>query len=207
VFAIAGPRRTAEVAARVTAQVTALVVAMARAQWLRSFAMLAALVLGLLTWSEDGDARAEGGSGLAAQAVLGVSWLAELDNSPPVNATQPTYPGGSLGGLFNRPGLIGGFAAGFLGTGVVGLLFGHGMIGELSGFPAVLGLLFQLALLAMLARLIWSWWRVGSVATVPDLSPRQLADAYERSRNEALPDIDADYDGDVGQEAKKIIRG
>ena len=174
---------------------------------LGSFATLAVLVLGLLTWSEDGDARAEGGSGMAAQAALGFSRLAGLDNLLPANATQPTYPGGSLGGLFNRPGLIGGFAAGFLGTGVVGLLFGHGMIGGLSGFPAVLGLLFQLTLLAMLARLIWSWWRVGSVATVPDLSPRQLADAYERTRNEPLPNFDTDYDGEAGQEAKKIMRG
>jgi len=58
----------------------------------------------------------------------------------------------------------------------------------------------------MLARLIWSWWRVGSVATVPDLSPRQLADAYERSRNVVLPDIDMDYDGEAGKEVKKIVR-
>jgi hypothetical protein len=173
------------------------------ARRLRSFATLAVLVLGLLTCSEDGDARAEGGSGFAAREALGFSRLAALDNSLPAGAAQPTYPGGTLGGLFNRPGLIGGFAAGFLGTGVVGLLFGHGMIGGLSGVPAIFGLLFQLALLAMLARLIWSWWRIGSVATVPDLSPRQLADAYERSRNKALPDIDANYDGEVGQEAKK----
>jgi len=177
------------------------------ARRLRSFATLAVLVLGLLTWSEDGDARAEGGSGLAAQDALGFSRLAALDNSLPANAAPATYPGGSHGGLFNRPGLVGGFAAGFLGTGVVGLLFGHGMFGGLSGFPAVLGLLFQLTLLAMLARLIWSWWRVGSVATVPDLSPRQLADAYERSRNVVvLPDIDTDYDGEAGKEAKKIMR-
>jgi hypothetical protein len=120
--------------------------------------------------------------------------------------TPPTYQGGSLGGLFNRPGLIGGFAAGFLGAGVVGLLFGRGMIGELSGFPAILGLVFQLALLGMLGRLIWSWWRLDSAAAVPDLSPRQLADAYERSRHEALPDIDADFEDDAGRDGKKIIR-
>jgi hypothetical protein len=80
------------------------------------------------------------------------------------------------------------------------------MIGELTGFPAVLGLLFQLTLLGMLGRLIWSWWRLDGVATVPDLSPRQLADAYERTRNETLPDIDADYESDANRDAKKIIR-
>jgi hypothetical protein len=198
VFAIAGPRRTTEVAAQAGA--------MPRTRWLRSLATLAVLVLGLLAWSEDSDARAEGGSSLAALGPLGFSRLAELDDPLPANATQPTYPGGSLGGLFNRPGLIGGFAAGFLGAGVVGLLFGHGMIGELTGFPAVVGLLFQLTLLGMLGRLIWSWWRLDSTASVPDLSPRQLADAYERSRNEALPDIDLDYEADPDRDAKKAIR-
>jgi hypothetical protein len=193
VFAIAG-RRAKEAAA------------MPHAQWLRSLATLAVLVLGLLTWSEDGDARAEGGLSLAEQSVLGFARLAEFDNPSPADVTQPTYHGGSLGGLFNRPGLIGGFAAGFLGAGVVGVLFGHGMVGELTGFPAVLGLLFQLTLLGMLGRLIWSWWRLDSVATAPDLSPRQLADAYERSRNETLPDIDADYESDADRDTKKIMR-
>jgi hypothetical protein len=193
-IAIAGPRAATEV--------TAEAASMPPTQWLRSLTTLALLVLGLLIWSKDGDARAEGGSSLAAQGVLGFSRLAEFDHPSPADITQPTYQGGSLGGLFNRPGLIGGFAAGFLGAGVVGLLFGRGMIGELSGFPAFLGLLFQLTLLGMLGRLIWSWWRLDSAAAVPNLSPRQLADAYERSRHEALPDIDTDCDGD----AKKIIR-
>ena len=35
---------------------------------------------------------------------------------------QPT--GGSLGGLFSRPGVVGGFSAGFLGAGVLGIVFG-----------------------------------------------------------------------------------
>lgn len=179
---------------------------MPHAQWLRSLATLAVLVLGLLMWGEDGDARAGDGSTLAAQGALGFARLAEFDNPSPADMTQPTYHGGSLGGLFNRPGLIGGFAAGFLGAGVVGVLFGHGVVGELTGFPAVLGLLFQLTLLGMLGRLIWSWWRLDSVATVSDLSPRQLADAYERSRHETLPDIDANYESDAGRDAKKAIR-
>ena len=131
VFTIAEPRTATEAAAQLAARLLA--------RRLRSFATLAVLVLGLLTSSEDGDARAEGGSGLAAKDALGFSRLAPLDNSLPANAAPPTYPGGSHGGSFNRPGLVGGFAAGFLGTGVVGLLFGHGMFGGLSGFPAVLG--------------------------------------------------------------------
>ena len=107
-------------------------------------------------------------------------------------AAQPAYPAGSLGGLFSRPGLIGGFAAGFLGAGVFGLLFGHGVIGELSGAPSILGLIFQFALLLALGWLIWAWWRADKAATVAKLSPRQLADAYGRARNGGLPDVAAD---------------
>src|SRR5262249_5686096 len=104
-------------------------------------------------------------------------------------AAQPAYPAGSLEGLFSRPGLIGGFAAGFLGAGIFGLLFGHGVVGELSGAPSILGLIFQFALLLALGWLIWTWWRADKTAAA---SPRQLADAYERARNETLPDLAAD---------------
>ncbi len=103
-------------------------------------------------------------------------------------AAQPT--GGSLGGLFNRPGVVGGFSAGFLGAGVLGLVFGHGLTTELNGAASMLGLIFQLTLIVMLARLFWTWWRVEKSAALNDRSPRQLADAYGRLRNEAVPDID-----------------
>jgi hypothetical protein len=84
--------------------------------------------------------------------------------------------------------MIGGLAAGFLGAGVLGVLFGHGMVGELTGLPSILGLFLQLGLLLLLARLIWTWWRLDKAAALAALSPRQLADAYGRSRNEGLGD-------------------
>ncbi len=51
--------------------------------------------------------------------------------------TQPGSPGASSraaadragGGFFNRPGLLGGLAAGFLGAGLFGMLFGGGLFG------------------------------------------------------------------------------
>ena len=87
-FAIAGPREAPEVAAEAGA--------IAAAQWLRSLATLAVLVLGLLTWGEDGDAHAEGRSSLAAQGVLGFARLAEFGNLSPADMTPPTYHGGSV---------------------------------------------------------------------------------------------------------------
>ena len=162
-------------------------------RWLRSLATLAALMLGLLTWTEDADARLEGGRSAAsshASVSTGYSRLVSLDILPAPAAAPPAHPG-SLGGLFNRPGLLGGFAAGFLGSGVLGLLFGHGVVDELSGIASVTGLVFQLALIAMLARLIWTWWRDDKANASAALSLRQLADAYGRPRHEALPTIDA----------------
>jgi hypothetical protein len=169
----------------------AIVTAPPGGRWLRSLATLAALTLGLLTWTEDADARLEGGLSAAsnrASVSTGYSRLVSLDTSSA--AVPPPHPG-SLGGLFSRPGLLGGFAAGFLGSGVLGLLFGHGVVDELTGIASVTGLVFQLALIAMLARLIWTWWRDDKTNAFAALSPRQLADAYGRPRHEALPTIDA----------------
>jgi len=162
-------------------------------RWLPSLTALIALTLGLLIWTEDADARLGDGFGFAGAgpaAASTIGSLAGFDDPLRPAVAQPSYPGGTLGGLFNRGDLIGGFAAGFLGSGVVGLLFGHGVVGELSGVASVLGLLFQLALLVMLGRLIWIWWRDDKADALASLSPRQLADAYGRPRHEGLPDFD-----------------
>jgi hypothetical protein len=164
-------------------------------------ATLAALALGLLLPADDADARFEDGLSVAGAGRGTILSLRPVIATAPENVAalvgsltysgQPAYQGGSLGGLFNRPGLIGGFAAGFLGAGLLGFLFGHGLVGELTSVASVLGLIFQLALIVMLARLIWTWWRADKAATFAGLSPRQLADAYGRPRHEALPDFDS----------------
>lgn len=162
-------------------------------RWLASLATLIALILGLLIGTEDADARLGDGlsfAGPGAAAALAIGSLVGFDDPLLPAAAQPSYPGGTLGGLFNRGDLIGGFAAGFLGSGVIGLLFGHGVVGELSSVASVLGLMFQLVLIVMLGRLIWTWWRDDKAVAGADLSPRQLADAYGRPRHEALPDSD-----------------
>ena len=166
-----------------------------RARWLRSLLAFAVLTFAFLVWVEEADARLADKARLAtAASAIGSSRLAAMDTRADDSpcAAQPAYPVGSLGGLFSRPGLIGGFAAGFLGAGLFGLLFGHGIIGELSSFPSMLGLLLQVALLLMLGRLIWTWWRADKAAAMAELSPRQFADAYERTRNETMPDVKTD---------------
>jgi len=160
-------------------------------QWLRSFAAFAAMAVAIMIWSEDADAR------LPREASLSGTSARDF-MAPPVATSAPVrmaaldhvsagQQSGSLGGLFNRPGLLGGFAAGFLGAGMLGLLFGHGLFGGLNGVASFLGLLFQLALVVLLCRLIWTWWSGRNLPAFSGLSPRQLADPYLRSRHEWLP--------------------
>jgi len=169
-------------------------------QRLRSLATFTALAVALLLWAEDADARLEGGPSvgssaegtlLAPRVAAPAPALAVIAANDHATAGSSSYPGGSLGGLFSRPGLIGGFAAGFLGSGVVGWLFGHGFVGELGSVASILGLIFQLALILLLCRLIWSWWSGRNAPAFAGLTPRQLADPYLRSRHEFLPDIEA----------------
>jgi predicted lipid-binding transport protein (Tim44 family) len=83
---------------------------------------------------------------------------------------------------FQRPGLLGGLAAGFIGAGLLGMLFGNGFFGGLGGFASMLGLLAQIAVVTGIGWLAWSWWQRRGMAAFAGLSPRQLADAYDRPR-------------------------
>jgi predicted lipid-binding transport protein (Tim44 family) len=84
----------------------------------------------------------------------------------------------------HRPGLIGGLVAGFLGAGFLGLLFGNGFFAGLGGIASLVGLVLQIALFAFVGWLAWGWWHRRASPAFAGLSPRQLADAYDRPRNE-----------------------
>jgi predicted lipid-binding transport protein (Tim44 family) len=78
--------------------------------------------------------------------------------------TQPGSKTGTVGQTAARPGLfggglLGGLAAGFLGAGLFGLLFGHGFFGGMAGLASVIGLLLQIALVVVVARLLFAWWQ------------------------------------------------
>lgn len=139
-----------------------------RFRWLLAIFAVATALTFIVT---DADARVRGGFGSRGTRTF---------SAPPPTATAPkatrpiersvTQPGqtgaaginrpaAASGGFFNRPGLLGGLAAGFLGAGLFGLLFGHGFLGGLGGFASILGLLLQIALVVIVARLAWSWWQ------------------------------------------------
>lgn len=161
---------------------------------IRTVARLALLAAAVLIGGDDvelslADGLSFGAGGTGAFMLLVSVAAAEtaITHQPPttLQAGLPGHPGGgSLTGLFQSGGWLGGFAAGFLGSGLLGLLFGRGLVGELGSIPSYFGLAFQLALLAMLGRLIWTRWRSGDAIGVGTLSPRQLADPYLRSRDD-----------------------
>ena len=56
-------------------------------------------------------------------------------------------------------GMLGGLAAGFLGAGLLGMLFGGGMFSGLGGLSSILGLILQIGLIVLVVRLAMSWWQ------------------------------------------------
>ena len=155
--------------------------------WLRQLAAFAVFAAALTLWTDNVDANLKGLSSFVRSPVP------SFVQSPPVSpyvvvaALDHPSPGtqsGSLGVLYNRPGLVGGFAAGFLGAGLLGVCFGHGMFSGLNSTAAFFGLMFQLALVVLLCRVIWTWWSGRNQPAFTGLSPRQLADPYLRTRHE-----------------------
>ena len=106
----------------------------------------------------------------------------ERSMTQPAVPARPSTAGAAAGqqatgGFFNRPGFLGGMFAGFLGAGLLGLLLGNGFLGGLGGFASILGLLLQVALVVIVARLLWSWWqRRNAYATAGGPSLRQGLD-------------------------------
>jgi predicted lipid-binding transport protein (Tim44 family) len=76
---------------------------------------------------------------------------------PAVRPVAPVVP--NNGGFLNRPGLLGGFAAGFLGAGLFGMLFGNGLVGGLGGMASFFGLLLQIGLVVIVSTVAWRWWQ------------------------------------------------
>jgi predicted lipid-binding transport protein (Tim44 family) len=85
-------------------------------------------------------------------------------------------PGFAPSGGFGRS-FMGGLAGGLIGAGLFGLLTGHGFFGGIGGFASILGFLFQIALLAFLARLAFQWWQ-GRQTAASGLGPRSGANLF-----------------------------
>lgn len=72
-------------------------------------------------------------------------------------------------------GMRGGFMGGLLGAGLIGLLLGYGFAGGLGGLASVLGLLLQVALIVILARLAFRAFQRRAQPAYAGPSPRAAA--------------------------------
>src|SRR6202041_353524 len=136
----------------------------------QAMAVVLSLALPLMLAVSSADARVGGGLSMGSRGARTFSAPPSTSTAPgtaqPFNRTltQPGSPGiGSAtgGGFFNSPGrgMLGGFAAGFLGAGLLGMLFGGGMFGGLGGMSSMLGLILQIGLIVILVRMAMSWWQ------------------------------------------------
>src|ERR1700680_3208428 len=136
----------------------------------KAMAVVLSLALPLMLAISSADARIGGGGSSGSRGARTFSAPPSTSTAPgtaqPFNRTftQPGSPGLGApagGGFFNRPGmgLFGGLAAGFLGAGLLGMLFGGGMFGGLGGLSSIIGLVLQIGLIIIVVRLAMSWWQ------------------------------------------------
>jgi predicted lipid-binding transport protein (Tim44 family) len=81
----------------------------------------------------------------------------------PAGAAQAAQP--SRG--FGMGGMLGGLAAGFLGAGLFGMLFGDGFMSGMAGFAGFLGLMLQIGLVVVLGMLAYRWWQRRNAPPAP----------------------------------------
>jgi predicted lipid-binding transport protein (Tim44 family) len=138
----------------------------------KALAVALSLALPVMMAMSAADARVGGGGSSGSRGTRTFSAPPSTATSPgtatPFNRTmtQPGSPGvgapaAAGGGFFNRPGMgmLGGLAAGFLGAGLLGMLFGGGMFSGLGGLSSIFGLILQIGLIIIVVRLAMSWWQ------------------------------------------------
>src|SRR5258706_14056690 len=137
----------------------------------QAIAVVLSLALPLMLAISSADARVGGGMSSGSRGARTFSAPPSTSTAPstaqPFNRTftQPGSPGlgapAAGAGFFNRPGraILGGLAVGFLGAGLLGMLFGGGMFGGVGGMASIFGLILQIGLIILVVRLAMSWWQ------------------------------------------------
>jgi predicted lipid-binding transport protein (Tim44 family) len=138
----------------------------------KAIAVVLSLAVPVMFAISAADARVGGGGSSGSRGGRTFSAPPSTSTAPgaaqPFNRTmtQPGSPGvgapaAAGGGFFNRPGMgmLGGLAAGFLGAGLLGMLFGGGMFSGLGGISSIIGLILQIGLVIIVVRLAMKWWQ------------------------------------------------
>jgi predicted lipid-binding transport protein (Tim44 family) len=157
---------------------------------IRAIAVTLALALPLMSAISPADARIGGGFSSGSRGARTFSAPPSTSTAPgtaqPFNRTitQPGSPGlgapaAAGGGFFNSPGrsMLGGLAAGFLGAGLFGMLFGGGMFGGLGGMSSLFGLIIQIGLIVFVVRMAMSWWQRRTTPAYADAAGGGLGGA------------------------------
>jgi predicted lipid-binding transport protein (Tim44 family) len=152
----------------------------------KTIAVVLSLALPLMLAISAADARPGGGGNSGSRGSRTFSAPPSTATAPnaaqPMNRTmtQPGSPGmnagaagAAKGGFFNRPGMgmLGGLAAGFLGAGLLGMLFGGGMFSGLGGISSIIGLILQIGLIIIVVRLAMKWWQRRNATASAYASP------------------------------------
>src|SRR5215831_8992154 len=95
----------------------------------------------------DADARAGRGGSFGSRG-------SQTFSAPPSTTTSPGAR--PIERSMTQPGQPGGLFTGFLGAGLLGMLFGHGFLGGLGGFASMLGLMLQIGLIVIIGYLVWT---------------------------------------------------
>ena len=161
---------------------------MSRFHWLTT---LVAVATAIVLVTADANARVGGGFSSGSRGMRTFSAPPSTATAPsaaPIqrSMTQPSAaaPFGTTSpspGFFSGRGLFGGLAAGFLGAGLFGLLFGQGFFGGMAGFASIFGLLLQIVLIVIVARLIFAWWQRRSMSLAPSYAAARPATGHSFS--------------------------
>jgi predicted lipid-binding transport protein (Tim44 family) len=167
----------------------------------RLFAVLIAVGLPVaIVASSIADARVGGRSSVGSRGTRTFSAPPSTSTAPSTaqpmqrTTTQPGAPASTVGntatnsgGFFNRPGLLGGLAMGFLGAGLFGMLAGGGFFSGLGSLAGFLGFVLQIGLVFLAVKLAMSWWRRRNATAFAGGVPGGM-DAYNNAhREQAAP--------------------
>lgn len=139
------------------------------------------------------EARAGGGGSFGSRGTRtynSVPWTSTAPQARPLDRSvvpQRTAPRSATplyasSPFFSSHPFLSGLLGGFIGAGFAGLLFGHGFFGYGLGLAGALGLLVQLAVLALVIRLVMGAFRTRmyaperqsfAYATADDAGPRR----------------------------------
>ena len=185
----------------------------------RAFAVVLSLAVPLAMAISSADARVGGGGSSGSRGSRTFSAPPSTTPTAPGTAqpmnrtfTQPGSPGmgtaaaaggdAAKGGFFNRPGLLGGLAAGFLGAGLLGMLFGGGMFSGLGGLSSIFGLILDIGLILIVVKA--GLCRGGSAATRPAAAFAGVTPDTDRLRRTQFPLRNGLWSGIGGERAAEI---